>query len=84
MALTRVHNVKTFRACLAKNTLNWRDWRARQRKVVAHLVDVATFTAEIGLHIDNQDDRVIGSKVAVVGPGVRVCVNVTIHCDSTQ
>src|SRR4029079_4762152 len=53
MALTRVHDMKSFRAGLAKNTLNWPNWRAREGNVVAHLVDVAAFTTEIGLHVDN-------------------------------
>ncbi len=48
------------------------DRRAGQRQVVAHLVNVAADPAEVGLHVDDDQGRVVGPQVAVVGPGIGV------------
>src|SRR5258706_10376070 len=46
------------------------DGRAREREVVAHLVDVAADAAEIGLHVDDDERGVHRRQAAVEGPAV--------------
>jgi hypothetical protein len=44
------------------------DGRAGQREVVAHRVDVAADAAEVGLHVDDDQRRVLRAQVAVERP----------------
>jgi hypothetical protein len=45
---------------------------AREGDVVAHLVDVAAFPAEVGLHVDDHQRRVGRPQVAVEGPSIGI------------
>src|SRR5207344_3127267 len=54
------------------------DRRAREREIVAHLVDVAADAAEVGLHVDDDERRVAGPQVAVVGPGIGIGFHVAL------
>jgi hypothetical protein len=46
--------------------------RAREREVVAHLVDVAADAAEIGLHVDDDERGVVRREAAVIRPGIGI------------
>ena len=73
VALARVDDRDSRRARIAPSTRADRlDRRAGQREVVAHAVDIAALAAEIGLHVDDDQRRVVGAQVAVPGPGVGV------------
>ena len=48
------------------------DRRARQRQVVAHLVDVAADAAKVGLHVDDDQHGVLRAEVAIVGPEIGI------------
>ena len=81
MAFTRVHDVKALRARGGEHPLNRLDGRAGQREVVAHLVHVAARPAEIGLHVDDEEDGVLRAQVAIVGPGIGIGFDVGRHCE---
>ena len=70
MAFAGVDDVVALVAHRRQQPLDRLDRRARQRQVVAHLVDIAADAAEIGLHVDDDQRGVVGPQVAVVGPGV--------------
>jgi hypothetical protein len=72
-----VKNEKTKRSHRFKHLLDRLDRRARERKVVTHFVDVTTRSAEIRLHVDDHENSVLGAKVAVVRPGIRIRFDVT-------
>ena len=42
------------------------------------MVDIAARPAEIGLHVDDDQRRVVGPQIAVVGPGIGVGVDVAL------
>jgi hypothetical protein len=46
------------------------DRRAGQRKVVAHLVDIAADAAKVGLHVDDDQRGILRAQVAIVGPRI--------------
>jgi hypothetical protein len=48
-------------------------------QVVAHAVDITADAAEIGLHVDNDQRGVSRPQVAVVGPGIGICVYVVFR-----
>ena len=70
MAFARVDDVEALGAHGREHALDRLDRRARQRQVVAHLVDIAADAAEIGLHVDDDQRRVLRPQIAVVGPGI--------------
>ena len=70
MALARVNDQKPEFTHHAQHGLDRRDAGSRQGNVVAHLVHVAPLAAKIGLHIDHDERRIFGSKIAAVGPSV--------------
>ncbi len=72
MPFAGVHDMKTFRPRGVQHTLNRPDGRARQRKVVAHLVHITAHAAEIRLHINDQHHGVAGQQHAVVRPRIRI------------
>ena len=64
--------VVAFGARGGEERLDRLDRRAGQREVVAHLVDIAAFAAEVGLHVDDDDGGVARPPVAVPRPRIRV------------
>ena len=62
----------------ASSALDRLDRRAREREVVAHLVDIAADAAEVGLHVDDDERGVLRPQVAVVGPGIGIGLHVTL------
>src|ERR1700730_12345271 len=76
MALAGVKNMKARRAHRGEGRFDRLDRRARQRQVVAHAVHLAADTAEVGLHVDDDQRRVLRAQVAVVGPSTGVGCNV--------
>lgn len=42
------------------------------------MVDIAARSTEIGLHVDDDQRRVVGAKFAIVGPWIRVGVDVAL------
>jgi hypothetical protein len=56
-----------------------RDRGTSERDVITHLVDIAAFAAKIGLHIDDEKDRIVRSEVTVIGIGIGVGCNVPTH-----
>jgi len=73
VAFTSVHYVKTFRACRLKNVLDRPNRRTGQGEIISHFIHVTSFSAEIGLHVDDQDHRILRAQIAIVRPGIRVC-----------
>ena len=63
-------DVKALCAHHREQLLDRLDRRARQREVVAHLVDIAADAAEIGLHVDDDERGVFRAQVAIIGPGI--------------
>ena len=58
MSLTRVHDVVAPRTGGLEHVLNRPDRGPGERQVVPHLVDVSALAAKVGLHVDDQHDRV--------------------------
>ena len=56
----------------AEHALDRLDRRARQRQIIAHLVDIAADAAEIGLHVDDDQRGVLRPQVAVIGPRIGI------------
>ena len=52
---------------------------AGQRQIVAHLVDVAADSAEIGLHVDDDQRAVAGPQVAIPGPEIGTVRHVLVR-----
>ena len=46
------------------------DRRAGEREVITHLIDIATDTQDIGLHVDDDHGGVRWPQVAVPRPGI--------------
>ena len=74
---SRVKDVETERPHGAKDSPDRLDRRACHRKVVAHFVHVASRLAEVGLHVDDEEDRIFRAELAVVGPGIGISFDVT-------
>jgi hypothetical protein len=70
MALARMDDMQARRRVPRQHLPDRLDRRARQRQVVAHLVDIAADAAEVGLHVDDDQRGVGGRECAVVGPRV--------------
>src|SRR5208282_6636569 len=79
MALAGMKDMEALGAGRRERALDRLDRRARQREVVAHLVDVAADTTEIGLHVDDDQDGILRAKIAVVRPKVRIGGHVTFR-----
>src|SRR5262245_52947481 len=75
---SRVEDVKALLPHGGEQPLDRLDRRARERKIVAHLVDIAADAAEVGLHVDDDQRRVGGPQVAVVGPGIGIGFHVAL------
>jgi len=60
-----------------EDALDRLDGGAGEREIVAHLVHVTSRPAEIRLHVDDDEDGVLGPEVAVVRPRVWICFYVT-------
>ena len=67
-----VKDVKALRAHRREHALDRLDRRARQRQVVAHLVDIAADAAEVGLHVDDDERGVLRLQFAIIGPGIGI------------
>ena len=76
MALAGVDDVEALAAHRREQPLDRLDRRAREREVVAHLVDVAALAAEVGLHVDDDERGVLRPQIAVVGPGIGIGLDV--------
>ena len=72
MSLAGVEDVVALGAHGGEHAADRLDRRAGERQVVAHLVDIAAGAAEIGLHVDDDERRVVGAESAVKGPGIGV------------
>jgi len=72
MSLARVKDVVALGAHRGQHALDRLDRRAGEGEIVAHLVDVAADAAEIGLHVDDDEGRVRGPQVAVIGPRIGI------------
>src|SRR5208282_1457246 len=59
MAFAGMKDMEAIGARRSKRAPDRLDRRARQREVVAHLVDIAADAAEIGLHVDDDQDSVL-------------------------
>jgi hypothetical protein len=77
MPFTRVYDVKAGAADVGEHVLNRRDWRARQREVVPHGVDVSALAAEVRLHVDDEEHRIGGPQIAIPGPLIRPGIDET-------
>ena len=66
---SRVWMIVKPRRASHQHALDRLDRRARERKVVAHLVDIAAVAAEIRLHVDDHERGVFGAQIAVEGQG---------------
>ena len=72
MALARVDDMVALVAHRGEQRLDRLDRRARQREIVAHAVDISALAAEVGLHVDDDQRRIVGAPVAVIGPGIGI------------
>lgn len=79
MALTGVNDGKPLLAHHPQHSLNRLDGGTGEGKVVAHLIDVAPLTAEIGLHIDNDQGRIFGAQITVKRVRIGVSGNIASH-----
>src|SRR5262249_54879461 len=75
MALPRVKDVVPFGAHRLQRCRDRLDRRAGQREIIAHLVDIAAFAAEIGLHVDDDDRGVVRTQFAVARPGIGIRID---------
>ena len=65
-----VDDVKALRAHRREQLLDRLDRRAGQRKVIAHLVDIAADAAEVGLHVDDDQRGIFRTQIAIIGPRI--------------
>ena len=72
MALAGVEDVEAFLSRCLEHALDRLDRRAREREIVAHLVDIAADPAEIGLHIDDDECGILRPQVAVIRPRIGI------------
>jgi hypothetical protein len=78
MALARVDHVEAAGARRRQRRPNGLDRRARQREIVAHAIDVAPDAAEVGLHVDDDQRRVLRTQIAVIRPRIRLRFHVPL------
>src|SRR5260221_5085510 len=84
MAFARVEDMKAERTDGIEDALDWLDRRPGQRQIVTHLIDVTSGTAEIRLHVDDEEDGVLRTQIAIVRPGIGIgfdvaCVHVPVR-----
>ena len=72
MPLTRVENVESRATHLRKHGCYRPDRRPGKAQIVSHAVDIAADSAEISLHVDDDQRRILRLKIAIKGPGIRV------------
>jgi len=72
MTFARVQDQVAAGAHPVEDAADRLDARARQPDVVAEQIDVAALAAEVRLHVDDDQRRVVGAEVAVPGPGIRI------------
>ena len=82
MALAGVDDVEALGARGGKRALDRLDRRAGERQIVAHLVDIAADAAEVGLHVDDDQRRVLRTQIAVIGPGIGIGRDITLGGDA--
>ena len=78
MTFARVDHVISLLATLGKHSLNWLDGFARV-ELIPHCVNIATFRAEIHLHVNDNKGSVGGSQLSIVGPIVGIAFDVLGH-----
>ena len=72
MPLARVQDVEPSGPECRKNGTDRLDGSPREGQIIAHRIDVTAFTAEIGLHVDDDEGGVAGPQVAVERPRIGV------------
>ena len=82
MPLARMHHVITFCPCRIEHILNRADGRAREFQIITHLIDVSSFPAKVGLHVDYQHDCILRTQIAVKGPGIGIGFDAACHVAS--
>ena len=78
MALAGMDDVEALCAHRSEQLLDGFDRRPGQRQVIAHLVDITADTAEIGLHVDDDQRGVLGAEITVVRPGIGLGLDVAL------
>jgi hypothetical protein len=72
MTLARVHKMKPAAPHGTQHRRDRRYRRAGQREIIPHPVDIAADAAEIELHIDYDESRILGPQIPIERPGIRV------------
>ena len=72
MSFSSVHDVKTELSHGIEDPLNRFEGSPRHRKIISHPINVASLAAEVRLHVDYQEYRILRPEVAVIGPGIGV------------
>jgi hypothetical protein len=67
-----VEDRKAPRSQSTENLPNRLDARPGERYIVAEKIDIAAFAAKIGLHVDDDQRRVVAMQRTVEGPRVGV------------
>src|SRR5579871_205154 len=75
--LARVDDRVAARAHAGQDASDRLDAGARQTDVVAEQIDVAALAAEVGLHVDHHQRRVLAPEIAVPGPGIWIAGDVS-------
>lgn len=68
--LARVKDMIALAPHRGEDALNGLDGCARGLQIVTHAVDVAALSAEIHLHVDNNERGILRTQVAIVGPRI--------------
>ena len=82
MAFPRVQDVEALVAHCSEHALQRLNRLACEAQIEPHLVAVAAVPAEIGLHINDDQRRVLRPQVAVVGPWSRLGRNLSLGHNS--
>ncbi len=72
MAFAGVKDVVAERTRGSEDALDGADGCAGERKVVAHFIHIPAWTAEIRLHVDDEEDGVFRAQIAVIGPRIGI------------
>ncbi|EGE55512.1 hypothetical protein RHECNPAF_9300166 [Rhizobium etli CNPAF512] len=76
MALARVDDVIALGAHGGQHAFDRLDRRLDERQVITHVIDIAALAAEIRLHVDDDEGRVLRSQIAVIRPGIGVRIDI--------